>query len=56
MKILNRWGNVIFESRPNVKFWNGKDDNNDTEMAPGVYFYIITINNLEYKGSVHLIR
>ena len=56
MKILNRWGNVIFESRPNVKFWNGRDNSNDVDMAPGLYFYIITVNDLEYKGTVHLLR
>lgn len=59
--IVNRWGNVVFESS-DVKFkWNGKVNNSGESCADGVYFYKMIIVDLEGKelnvhGFIHLIR
>lgn len=57
--ILNRWGNVVFESKEVDGKWDGKINGNDA--ADGVYFYkyIVTGLNgdvLEGHGNVTLIR
>ncbi|PKR82301.1 hypothetical protein CW751_02925 [Brumimicrobium salinarum] len=44
--ILNRWGNVVFESNdPNFK-WNGSIQNNGAECTDGTYFYKIKVKDL----------
>lgn len=39
--ILNRWGNVMYESDKDVIFWDGKAANGDF-ASDGNYFYILT--------------
>jgi len=54
--IINRWGNVMFESTNLAISWNGKTQSGD-DAAEGVYFYkynIIGLNGLEYEGHGHL--
>jgi gliding motility-associated-like protein len=41
--ILNRWGNVVFESDDPNFVWNGKVNNNGAECTDGTYFYKFTI-------------
>lgn len=59
--IVNRWGNLVFESQ-NVNFeWNGQIKNTGRECVDGVYFYIAKINGqygeyIEEHGFIHLIR
>ncbi|PKR82181.1 hypothetical protein CW751_02290 [Brumimicrobium salinarum] len=59
--ILNRWGNVVFESdNPNFQ-WDGTVDNNGTECNDGTYFYKFIIEGAggeskEEHGFVHLLR
>lgn len=58
--ILNRWGNVIFESDEMLVNWGGKTQNG-LPVSDGVYFYIIkTYDNLAnektYYGHVSVIR
>ncbi len=43
--ILNRWGNIVYESSDLSKSWDGKDQNNNT-VDDGVYYY-----NLEYTST-----
>jgi gliding motility-associated-like protein len=58
--ILNRWGNVVFESnQPDFK-WNGSSKN-DKHCSDGVYFYKANIETIsgeeiEKTGFIHLLR
>jgi gliding motility-associated-like protein len=52
-KVLNRWGNLVFDSKiMNTKIWDGTY--NGRECKEGVYFYII--EELKVKGFVQLVR
>jgi hypothetical protein len=48
VRIVNRWGNVVFESTDRNFRWYGKDE------AAGVYYYLIKYNDREYKGALSL--
>ena len=57
--IVNRWGNVVFESTTKVQ-WNGMAQNGKS-VKEGVYFWIIEYSNQRYKsnyehGSVSLFK
>lgn len=59
--ILNRWGNVVFESDEANFKWNGKKHNSGATCADGVYFYKFHIkgfDNQEHKKFeyVHLFK
>ncbi|MDX1652156.1 MAG: choice-of-anchor L domain-containing protein [Brumimicrobium sp.] len=59
--ILNRWGNVVFESNEVNASWNGKVQNSGAECSDGVYFYKFIIvgedgEEVEQHGFVHLIN
>jgi gliding motility-associated-like protein len=64
-KILNRWGNKMYEwtdwENKTTGGWNGKINNTGQEAAPGVYYYIIKAEGLDgikydFKGFLHLFR
>ncbi|MGB0402580.1 MAG: gliding motility-associated C-terminal domain-containing protein [Salibacteraceae bacterium] len=55
VKIYNRWGAHIFESRENSHSWDGRTFSGDL-CPPGVYFYLLDINGTAYQGYVTLIR
>jgi gliding motility-associated-like protein len=48
IKILNRWGQILFEGDEN-QFWDGKHNNID--CVEGVYFYICTYKNEQLNIS-----
>lgn len=59
--ILNRWGNVVFESNDINFTWNGKVHNTGTDCTEGVYFYKATLTDysgesVQEHGYVHLHR
>jgi len=59
--ILNRWGNVVFESTDINANWNGRNKNTGNDCADGVYFYKYIITgqgdqSAEGHGFVHLSR
>ena len=60
--ILNRWGNVVYESEGDVDAaWNGKVQNVGLECNDGTYFYKFTIygpqgEEIEEHGFVQLVR
>ena len=60
--ILNRWGNVVYESEGDVDAaWNGKVQNVGQECNDGTYFYQFTIygeqlEKFEEHGFVQLVR
>lgn len=59
--VLNRWGNVVYESSDADFSWNGRIMNSGEECTEGVYFYKATLKNTTSKetlesGYVQLIR
>jgi len=53
--VFNRWGQKMFESLGNNLAWDGRT------MAgmlcePGTYFYVLTVKDMEFKGTVQLMR
>jgi gliding motility-associated-like protein len=60
LKIFNRYGEIIFETRETSKGWNGKNGN--SELPTGVYVWILqykdpnTYEIIQRKGTVVLIR
>ena len=52
LKVLNRWGNVVFEQEGYANTWNGGD------LSDGVYFFVLTLTekNQTYSGFFHLAR
>jgi len=56
VKVMNRYGEMVFESSGYTKAWDGKYKNND--LPAGVYYYVIKLrgNIKPVSGSVTLIR
>ena len=55
IRIFNRWGALVFESRENSHIWDGRTFTGD-ECSEGVYFFTLSVNGTSYKGNVSLIR
>jgi gliding motility-associated-like protein len=58
--ILNRWGNVVYQSTDPLFKWDGKAQNG-VDALPGVYFYTFTAKGAQDEpfdghGFIHLIR
>jgi gliding motility-associated-like protein len=64
MIIFNRWGTVVYETEDPFFKWDGKDQSNNRDCAPGVYFYegLVSVYTLrgpvdrKVRGSVTLLR
>ncbi|MEZ4938374.1 MAG: gliding motility-associated C-terminal domain-containing protein [Crocinitomicaceae bacterium] len=54
MMIMNRWGEVVFETNDMNTHWDGKDLQGKP-VADGVYFYIIEAEQI-LRGNVQVIR
>jgi gliding motility-associated-like protein len=60
--IVNRWGNVMFETTDTSVFWNGTDQNSGADSPEGVYFYKLIYRRTELSeakelhGFLHLKR
>jgi gliding motility-associated-like protein len=50
--IYDRWGVLMFESSNGDMSWNGKFNHNKT--PEGVYYWIIELNGIPFKGFVHV--
>lgn len=60
IKILNRWGQIVFESTDSDFIWQGKNQFEEN-LYDGVYYYVISFTNNcsekeNLKGFVTLIR
>ena len=53
ISILNRWGNLVFESSISVNFWDGKDSNGNI-CTEGTYFF--KTSNSNKSGFIQLVR
>lgn len=49
--ILNRWGNVIYETDDPQAPWNGKINNSGAQCDDGTYFYKFTVEGLSGSES-----
>ncbi len=60
MKITNRWGVVVFETKDPAINWDGRDRNTNKPCAQGVYFYVCDVyevtGNPETQGDVVIVR
>lgn len=61
MKIYNRWGQLVFESKDKNIGWNGKFKNTGDPQEVGVYVYYIEATmtdgtTIKKKGNVTLLR
>jgi hypothetical protein len=55
LKILNRWGQVVFETSTAQKAFEGKNEQGET-LAEGIYFYLFTSGKEKRQGFIHLIH
>ncbi len=54
VKVLNRWGKVVFEKDNYQNDWDGTNKNGKP-LADGTYFYIITLKDgREYSGHLNV--
>ncbi len=64
MIIMNRWGNIVFETTNPAVEWDGKNQRNGQDCAVGTYFYICEVYFRAFdrlvqqrlQGSITLIR
>ena len=64
LQVINRWGNLIFETNDMNEVWYGKaNDDSEHYAQDGVYFYRVVVYSLsnpaerkEVKGAVTLTR
>lgn len=62
IRIINRWGQLVFESKDPSYFWNGRLNNEGDLLSGGVYTYIIDVidrengNGIAKRGTISLIR
>lgn len=50
--VYDRWGLLLFESTTSDVSWNGKVDGK--KVTIGVYYWIVELNGLTYKGFGHV--
>jgi gliding motility-associated-like protein len=50
LKVFNRWGDVVFETKDPAILWDGKDNESGNVVSDGVYYYTITINTIRLSG------
>lgn len=53
--VYNRWGQILYEAQGNNIAWRGKNQNGEL-IAEGTYYYILTLQDKVYKGTVNLMR
>lgn len=55
LKILNRWGQVIFSTNSAQKAFEGINDNGET-LPEGIYFYLFTSGEEKRHGFIHVVH
>ncbi len=54
VKVYNRWGQPVFETKDYNNEWDGTKNGED--LPDGVYFYSIKCDENEFTGSINLLR
>ncbi|MFT5823127.1 MAG: gliding motility-associated-like protein [Crocinitomix sp.] len=52
IKIMNRWGQIVFETTDPFIYWDGTDQETGRKCTDGVYFYTIVVNEIKLSGLV----
>jgi gliding motility-associated-like protein len=52
LKVFNRYGTIVFESKDPAILWNGTDLKSKEVVADGAYYYVITVNTIRLSGIV----
>ncbi|MBS1651394.1 MAG: gliding motility-associated C-terminal domain-containing protein [Bacteroidetes bacterium] len=62
LQVFNRWGNMVYSSKPYQNNWNGTSNVNDAvgsgKLPSGTYFYILLLNdkdNQVFRGYIELL-
>ena len=55
ISIFNRWGQIMFLATGRNVVWDGRTSAG-VEVPSGTYFYTLSINGIEYRGHVTVIR
>ena len=55
LKILNRWGNMVYEGTKTSMPFSGVDQTGNV-LEAGVYFYLLQFEEQEKSGFIHLVR
>lgn len=54
LTVWNRWGDIVFESEHYENDWNGNCENplcyGDGILPDGTYFYLVSVEEISYKG------
>lgn len=52
--VYNRWGKILYESDGVTILWDGKY--NGEKIPNGVYYYILSINGIDFKGNMTILE
>jgi gliding motility-associated-like protein len=58
LQIFNRWGSLVYEAKPYLNNWDGRNKKGDP-LPSATYYYILKLNDSEgkvYSGHVTIIR
>jgi gliding motility-associated-like protein len=58
VQIFNRWGSLVYESKPYLNDWDGRSKKGEP-LPTATYYYILKLNdgsNQTYSGAISLIR
>ena len=61
LKIYNRWGEKVFQTRDANECWNGKVNNRGKELPSSTYYYVLKYGNTnqtigDISGIIELVR
>ncbi|MCB2221239.1 MAG: gliding motility-associated C-terminal domain-containing protein [Bacteroidetes bacterium] len=52
LNIFNRWGLIVYKTSDPFFQWDGKDQDNNQDCSPGVYFYEGVVSEYTLRGPV----
>lgn len=52
--ILNRWGQTLYEGNEKTRAWDGTTLSGE-KVPNGTYFYVLTADNMEQKGTISVL-
>ena len=52
LRIFNRWGTIVYETDDPFFRWDGRDQNNNRDCSPGVYFYEGIVSEYSLRGPI----
>ena len=63
MRIVNRWGNLVFDTNDPEILWDGMNKYTNTPAPDGVYYYTCLVQQISVtgiietsiKGTVHIL-